>query len=245
MINSFPSRPTRLARHDLGDLGPQAAELVLQRGGAVQSGHTRLPQTLHPFALAPEVGHGRVPVEHQQGRRPPLLPEGARVTPEQCERERQQTLLLNKIMLGTTIKTALLYNVLPKLMKIKQLRQGSNHTSLWRRSPPHQRRSRRCQPAWAPWGHLGAAVRKYLVAPGQNTQTQFKLDCISKLKYDFVFVIIPVLRNRTFVFMTKSYFQFEYTSNTPDIKGSFRVGEAIRKEVLKTGGIKNNNNNKT
>lgn len=77
--NSALELLTRVAGNDLGDLRSEAAQLLLQRRGSVQRRHARLPQTLHPLPLPPEVRHGRVPVQNEERRGPPLVFQGPRV----------------------------------------------------------------------------------------------------------------------------------------------------------------------
>lgn len=64
---------TRITCHNLGDLCPESAELLLQGGSAVQCSHTGLLKPFHPFAFTAKVGNGRVPVEHQERRGPPFV----------------------------------------------------------------------------------------------------------------------------------------------------------------------------
>lgn len=73
--------PTRITCHNLGDLCTESAELLLQSGSAVQCRHTGLLKPFQPFALTAEVGHGRVPVEHQERCWTPFMLQGTRVAP--------------------------------------------------------------------------------------------------------------------------------------------------------------------
>lgn len=81
--------PTRITRHNLGDLCTKSAEFVLQGGSAVQRRHPGLLEPLHPFTLAAEVGHRWVPVEHQERRGPPFVFQRATVAPENWREDDQ------------------------------------------------------------------------------------------------------------------------------------------------------------
>lgn len=74
--------PTRITCHNLGDLRAESAELLLQSGSAVQCRHPGLLKPFQPFALTAEVGHRRVPVEHQERCWTPFMLQGTSVAPE-------------------------------------------------------------------------------------------------------------------------------------------------------------------